>query len=162
MRSVIPLRSEPVRIFFENPILLSGFTSWFLAQLIKAIIVLLRGKKRKGSEILATVAWSTGGMPSSHASLVSSMAASVAFLEGINSNLFIVVSFFALIFMRDAMGVRRSSGLQAKNLNTLSRFLAEKFGEEYHPVKEVHGHTPLEVLVGALLGVFIAAAYTYL
>jgi acid phosphatase family membrane protein YuiD len=64
--------------------------------------------------------------------------------------------------MRDALGVRRSSGIQARTLNLLGRHLADKSGFEYHPVKEVHGHAPLEVVIGALLGVFIAAAYAYL
>jgi acid phosphatase family membrane protein YuiD len=76
--------------------------------------------------------------------------------------MFVVTLFFALIIMRDAMGVRRSSGLQARALNSLGRQLAEKEGIEYHPVKEVHGHTPMEVIVGALLGLFIAAAYEFL
>jgi acid phosphatase family membrane protein YuiD len=64
--------------------------------------------------------------------------------------------------MRDAMGVRRSSGIQGKSLNSLGRNLEERFGLEYHPVKEVQGHGPLEVVIGALLGIFIAAAYAYL
>jgi acid phosphatase family membrane protein YuiD len=58
--------------------------------------------------------------------------------------------------------VRRSSGLQAKVLNLLGRNVEQKLAVEYHPVKEVNGHTPLEVVVGALLGVFIAAAYASL
>jgi acid phosphatase family membrane protein YuiD len=90
------------------------------------------------------------------------MATSVAFWEGIDSNLFIVTMFFALIIMRDAMGVRRSSGIQARVLNLLGRKLAEGVKFEYHPIKEVHGHAPLEVVIGALLGIFIAAAYAYL
>jgi acid phosphatase family membrane protein YuiD len=60
------------------------------------------------------------------------------------------------------MGVRRSSGIQARTLNLLGRQLAEAVKIEYHPVKEVHGHAPLEVVVGAFLGIFIAAAYAYL
>jgi acid phosphatase family membrane protein YuiD len=64
--------------------------------------------------------------------------------------------------MRDAMGVRRSSGLQARSLNTFGKTIAEKLDIEFKPVKEIHGHKPLEVAVGALLGVFIAAAYAFL
>jgi acid phosphatase family membrane protein YuiD len=156
------IKAESIKAFFENPIFLSSVSSWFLAQLLKTVIVLLRGSKRNGREIIATIAWRTGGMPSSHASLVSAMATSVAFREGINSNLFIIAFFLALIVMRDALGVRRSSGIQARTLNLLGRHLAEKLAFEYHPVKEVHGHAPLEVVIGALLGVFIAAAYAYL
>lgn len=101
-------------------------------------------------------------MPSSHSSLVAAMTVSVAFKEGIQSNLFIVSFCFAMVVMRDAIGVRRSSGLQARTLNMLGRYTAEKLAIEYHPVKEIQGHTPLEVLVGALLGIFMAAAYTFL
>jgi acid phosphatase family membrane protein YuiD len=64
--------------------------------------------------------------------------------------------------MRDAMGVRRSSGIQARSLNFLGKNIEERMGIEYHTVKEVQGHTPLEVVIGALLGIFIAAAYAYL
>jgi acid phosphatase family membrane protein YuiD len=90
------------------------------------------------------------------------MATSVAFREGIGSNLFVVAFFLALIVMRDSMGVRRSSGLQARTLNILGRQLLERSDIEFHPIKEVHGHAPLEVVLGSLLGIFIAAAYAYL
>jgi acid phosphatase family membrane protein YuiD len=153
---------EAFKVFVENPIFLSSVSSWLLAQIIKAAVALLRSHKSTAREILATVAWRTGGMPSSHAALVSAMAASAAIHEGPGSNLFIVSLLFAVIVMRDAMGVRRSSGIQARTLNILGRQLAEKALADYHPVKEVHGHAPLEVVVGALLGIFIAAAYAYL
>jgi acid phosphatase family membrane protein YuiD len=162
MSFAIVARSDSIKAFFENPIFLSSVSSWFIAQLMKAVIVLLKGRKSGGKEILKTLAWRTGGMPSSHASLVSAMATSVAFREGIGSNLFIVALFFAFIVMRDAMGVRRSAGIQARVLNFLGRQLAETVKIEYHPVKEVCGHAPLEVIIGAFLGIFIAAAYAYL
>jgi acid phosphatase family membrane protein YuiD len=60
------------------------------------------------------------------------------------------------------MGVRRSSGLQARALNLLGRHTAGRLGFDYHQVKEIQGHAPLEVVVGALLGIFIAAAYALL
>jgi acid phosphatase family membrane protein YuiD len=156
------VRSDSFKALVENPIFLSSVSSLFLAQLLKAVVVVLRGKKRNNRELLQTIAWRTGGMPSSHAALVCSLSTSVAFCEGISSNLFIVTLFFALIIMRDAMGVRRSSGLQARALNFLGRQLGEKKEIEYHPVKEIHGHAPMEVVVGALLGIIIAAAYEYL
>ncbi|MDR2110848.1 MAG: divergent PAP2 family protein [Spirochaetaceae bacterium] len=151
--------AESIKVFFENTVFLSSVSSWFFAQLVKAVMVLLRAHKKSGREILETIAWRTGGMPSSHAALVSAMAASVGIKEGIASNLFVVSLFFALIVMRDAMGVRRSSGLQARNLNILGRTMADHLKIDYHSVKEVHGHAPLEVVIGALLGIFIAAAY---
>ncbi|MDR2742136.1 MAG: divergent PAP2 family protein [Treponema sp.] len=156
------IRSESVKVFIENPIVLSAVTSWFLAQVVKTVILLLKTNRKNGREVLMTIVWRTGGMPSSHAALVSAMTASVAIREGLQSNLFAVIFFTSLIIMRDAMGVRRSSGIQGKSLNSLGRNLEERFGLEYHPIKEVQGHTPLEVVIGALLGIFIAAAYAYL
>ncbi|MDR2110633.1 MAG: divergent PAP2 family protein [Spirochaetaceae bacterium] len=156
------VRLDSVKAFVENPIFLSSISSWLFAQLVKAVVALLRSHKSTAREILETVAWRTGGMPSSHAALVSAMAASAAIREGIGSNLFVVSFLIAIIVMRDAMGVRRSAGLQARALNTIGRILAERMGIEFHPVKEVHGHAPLEVVIGALLGIFIAAAYAYL
>jgi acid phosphatase family membrane protein YuiD len=162
MSFAVSIRTISLKAFFENPVFLASISSWFLAQLIKVMIILLNGRKRNVREILATIAWRTGGMPSSHAALVSSMTASIAFGEGIGSNLFVLSFWLALIVMRDSMGVRRSSGIQARVLNFLGRTMADKLEVDYHPVKEIHGHAPLEVVVGALLGIFTAAAYAYL
>jgi acid phosphatase family membrane protein YuiD len=155
-------QAESLKALIENPLFLAPLSSLIIAQLLKMVIFMLRVRHGTGREILETVAWRTGGMPSSHAALVTSLSASAVYRAGFNSDLFIVTLFFALIIMRDAMGVRRSSGLQARALNSLGRQLAEKTGVEYHAVKEVHGHTPMEVVVGALLGFFIAAAYEFL
>jgi len=148
--------------FFENPVLLSGITSMFFAQLVKTIIHLLKVKRKSPRDTLGLLLWRTGGMPSSHSSMVAAVAASIAFYEGIDSNLFVITLMFALIIIRDALGVRRSSGLQAKVLNLLGRQTAEKLKIEFHPVKEVNGHSPLEVAVGVLLGIIIAAAFSFL
>jgi acid phosphatase family membrane protein YuiD len=156
------IRTASLRVFFENSVVLSAITSWFLAQATKLAIMMLRTKQRDAKEMLQTIAWRTGGMPSSHAALVSAMTTSVGIKEGVQSNLFAVSLFMALLIMRDAMGVRRSSGIQAKSLNFLGKSVEERIGVEYHAVKEVQGHTPLEVALGALLGIFIAAAYAYL
>ena len=101
-------------------------------------------------------------MPSSHSSLMGSLATSVAIKQGLKSDLFVVTVFFALVVLRDAMGIRRSSGLQARNLNNLGRSVSDRLNIDYHPVKEIQGHAPIEVVVGALLGIFIAAAFAFL
>ncbi|MFA6507137.1 MAG: divergent PAP2 family protein, partial [Treponemataceae bacterium] len=137
-------------------------TSWFLAQFMKALLVILKSRRRSPREVLATLLWRTGGMPSSHSSLVAALATSVGFSEGLGSSIFIVTLALALIVIRDSLGVRRSSGLQARSLNQLGKEASERFGITYHPVKEIQGHAPLEVLVGALMGVFIAAAIALL
>jgi len=111
---------------------------------------------------MVTLAWSTGGMPSSHAAVVTSMTAAVGFHEGLGSNLFAVSLFIAMVVMRDAMGVRRASGLQARALNLLGKQVAEKIDVEFRPVREIQGHAPPEVIVGALLGIVIAVAYAWM
>jgi len=67
-----------------------------------------------------------------------------------------------LVVIRDALGVRRASGVQARALNNLGRQIVDKINVNFNPVKEIHGHTPLEVAVGVLLGVFIAAGFALL
>ena len=147
----------------ENPVFLSVIFSMFFAQLVKTIIHLLRVKRFKSPrDVLEILIWRTGDMPSSHSAMVSAMATSVAIVEGIDTNLFVITVMFALIIIRDALGVRRSSGIQARVLNTLGRQIADKLNIEFHPVKEVRGHSPLEVAVGALLGIIIAAAFCFL
>jgi acid phosphatase family membrane protein YuiD len=162
MTSVLFQQAELLRFLFENSIFLSALTSWVFAQLIKTVILLLRSKRKSPKDAIESFIWRTGGMPSSHSALVAAMAASVAFSEGIQSNLFVVTVMFALIIIRDSLGVRRSSGLQARALNMLGRQISEKLKVDYHPIKEIHGHSPLEVVVGVLLGIFIAVAYRYL
>jgi acid phosphatase family membrane protein YuiD len=90
------------------------------------------------------------------------MTATVGFHDGVGSNLFAVCLLAAMVVMRDAMGVRRAVGLQAGVLNFLGRQTTEKHGIEFHPVKEIQGHDPLEVIAGAVLGVIISAAYARL
>ncbi|MCL2833649.1 MAG: divergent PAP2 family protein [Treponema sp.] len=156
------VRAFSLRPLFENVVFLSSLTSWILAQIIKVLVVLFRRRRKSLRELAAIIIWRTGGMPSSHAATVASLTVAVGISEGIGSTLFIVCFFFSLIVIRDAMGVRRSSGLQARALNLLGKNTGERLGFDYHPVKEIQGHSPLEVIVGSLLGAFIAAAYAWL
>jgi acid phosphatase family membrane protein YuiD len=159
---VLAINQQALKGFVENVVFLSVITSLFLAQLVKTIIYLLRSKRKSPKDTLEIIIWRTGGMPSSHSSMVAAMAASVAFNEGIDSHLFVITLMLALIIIRDSLGVRRSSGIQARVLNSLGRHVSEKLKIDYHPVKEVNGHSPLEVAVGVLLGIFIAAAFHFL
>ncbi|MDR3356108.1 MAG: divergent PAP2 family protein [Spirochaetaceae bacterium] len=149
-------------LFLQNPLFLSGLTSFLFAQFIKFAIILTRKAKKGKAELLEAFFWRTGGMPSSHASAVTALTVTIGIHDGINSSLFIVSLFMSLIVLRDAVGVRHSSGIQAKTLNALGQTLLERFQIEYHPVKEIMGHKPLEVVVGCFIGFFIAAAYAYL
>lgn len=144
---------------FRNPVFLATVFSLLTAQFIKAIINLYRYRSTSFKDVLLIFFWKTGGMPSSHSSLAVSLATAIALTEGLNSTIFILSLFFALVVVRDAMGVRRSAGLQARALNQLGRELSSRLGLAFHPVKEVQGHSPAQVAVGALLGFFIALAF---
>jgi acid phosphatase family membrane protein YuiD len=101
----------------------------------------------------------TGGMPSSHAASVAALTTTVALTEGLLSSLFGVTLFFSLIVMYDAAGLRPAAGQQARLLN---RIVAEQGGERAvceRKLFELLGHTPFEVLVGAVLGVGAALVW---
>jgi acid phosphatase family membrane protein YuiD len=146
----------------ENVVFLSALSSWLLAQIVKVLVILFNGRRKSLRELVEIVIWRTGGMPSSHTATVSSLTVAVAIHDGLDSSLFAICFFFALVVIRDAMGVRRSSGLQSKALNLLGKKTSERLEFDYMPVKEIQGHTLLEVIVGILLGIFIAAAYAWL
>lgn len=103
-------------------------------------------------------------MPSSHSALVTALSTTIGLRQGISSDLFIFSLFSAMIVIRDAMGVRRSSGLQAKILNELGAKMAETTHIPFKPVKEIQGHTPIEVfagsIVGILIGIYFSVYYT--
>jgi uncharacterized protein len=142
-----------------SPVFLSALSSWLLAQILKSVIMFFRNRPRTAKEILLNIFWTTGGMPSSHSAVVAALATSAGFVEGPDSTLFFVTLFYAVLTFRDALGVRRSAGAQAKVLNQLIRDLSARFSLRAKPVKEIHGHTMSEVFVGALLGFFIATAF---
>jgi len=144
-------------VLFENTVFLSSFTSLCVAQLLKGIIFILNGRTKKARELVEVITWRTGGMPSSHAAVVCSLCTAIAFVDGVASSTFVLSLWFALIVLRDAMGVRRAAGLSARSLNALGKAAAEKLGVDFNAVKETQGHTPLEVVLGGLLGAFIAA-----
>jgi len=144
---------------FSNPIFLSAVFSLLTAQFLKAVVNILRSRSRSFREVLLTFFWKTGGMPSSHSALAVAITTAIAFREGLDTSIFILAFFFTLVVIRDALGVRRAAGLQAKALNQLGKELNSRSGIPYRPVKEVHGHNPPEVVVGSVLGFFIALAF---
>lgn len=148
-----------IKSLFENIIFLSTITSLCIAQIIKMVLYLLTHKNIKVLDAIETMVWRTGGMPSSHSAIVCSLATSTGIKEGISSNYFIFSLVFAMVVLRDSMGVRRAAGLQAKALNSLGKQSAEKTGLEFKSVKEIQGHSLLEVLTGASLGILIAVIF---
>lgn len=153
----VPQGSQ-IQTLFSNPVFQSAVSSLLVAQLMKSIISLLRYRSTSIREVFVTFFWKTGGMPSSHSALAVSVAVAIALTEGF-TNLFVLALFFALVVIRDALGVRRAAGLQANALNRLGSELASTKGISFKPVKEVHGHSTPEVAVGSALGFFIALAF---
>jgi acid phosphatase family membrane protein YuiD len=148
-----------LRGLFSHPVFLSASSSWFIAQILKSLVALLRNRPRTAKGILLNLFWATGGMPSSHSAVVVALATSVGFVQGVDTPLFIVALFYALITIRDALGVRRAAGMQARAFNQLLRILGRDRKLGVKPVKEIHGHTGAEVVVGAIIGFFIAIAF---
>jgi acid phosphatase family membrane protein YuiD len=146
----------------SGPVFLSAFFSWFIAQLLKTVIDIVRQRSRTSGDAMATMFWKTGGMPSSHSSLVTALATSIGFEFGPSQPIFTLSLFYGILIIRDALGVRRSAGVQASTLNALGAQLKEKHGIDFTPVKQVSGHTPTEVAVGVALGFFIAIAFSIL
>jgi len=137
-----------------NYVLSVSIISWCIAQLLKVLFVLVKTKKIDFSRFIGS-----GGMPSSHSAFVSAMAISVGRQEGFHTPLFAVCSVLGLIVMYDAAGVRRAAGKQAIVLNKI----IDEFGQSNlkfeERLKELLGHTPIEVIAGAILGIIIGFAF---
>ncbi|AHM56497.1 hypothetical protein EAL2_c12020 [Peptoclostridium acidaminophilum DSM 3953] len=143
----------------NNQVFIISVTAWFVAQVIKVLLTLLLENKLDASRFVGS-----GGMPSSHSSFVTSLATAIGIVEGYDSVLFAMALVLALIVMYDAANVRRAVGKQAKILNALLEDIHKMF-EDIHQhkkiyiekrLKELIGHTPIEVLSGALLGIIVA------
>ena len=140
-------------VILGNRIIDVVFVSWFIAQGYKTLLVLIKERRinlRKFTE--------SGGMPSSHTSSVVSLVTGLGIINGTDSPIFATALVFAIIVMYDAAGVRRAAGKQAGVLNRLIHSLGKKDSsiKLEEELKELIGHTPFEVLVGALLGFLVA------
>ena len=137
----------------SNYPLMTAVLSWFVAQVLKTAIDAYFNKGINWERMTGS-----GGMPSSHSSTIVSLAVAIGVSYGVDSTLFALALIFAIVVMYDATGVRRETGKQAVILNRL--LLDNPFswtGEEFDKkLKEYVGHTPLQVLMGAILGVLIA------
>ncbi len=140
-------------IVTNKPVYLS-FGLWFCIQLCKVITDLIKTKKFNFKRILGA-----GGMPSSHSAVVCCLAAQVGKNYGFDSTVFAMSLIFACVVMYDAAGVRRAAGKQAKLLNKLIDTPGLTTGEVQEKLVEVLGHSPTQVLVGALIGGFIGGLF---
>lgn len=122
------------------------------AQGIKVLIDYGRSKKMN-----TALFFGTGGMPSSHSALVVAMTTSVGTVEGLHSPFFAIALIFAIIVMYDAAGVRRAAGKHAEVINTLVDRLKNIGINPDKKLKELLGHSPIEVVAGALWGILVAS-----
>ena len=137
----------------SNEIFISAAVGWLTAQILKTIIHTALTRSFVAERMVGS-----GGMPSSHSSTVCALAASTCLQYGSASFEFAIAAFFAIVVMYDAIGVRRETGIQAKVLNEMIEQFSHmgKGVSMEDKLKEFVGHTPLQVLAGAILGILIA------
>lgn len=138
----------------RNKILLSTISAWAIAQVLKVVIGVFREKRFNFKWFLRS-----GGMPSSHVALSMCLTTSTGLYYGFDSGLFAMSLGFAVITMFDAQGVRRHSGRQATILNRILDDIYENKGVQEARLKELVGHTPIEVYAGGLLGIVVAVIF---
>lgn len=142
-------------IFFSqilhNQILLTAIVSWALAQLIKIGIELIRTHRINWQLVFAT-----GGMPSSHSSLVVALATATGLRQGFDSPLFAIATVLAFVVLYDAQGIRRQAGNQARIINRMLQNVENAGIKVDKNLKELLGHTPIQVVGGTVLGIIVA------
>ena len=137
----------------HNIIFMSAVTGWFVAQVLKTIIHIIVNKQFVAERLVGG-----GGMPSSHSATVCALATATGIRYGGGSFEFALAAVFAIVVMYDAMGVRQETGKQGKVLNEMMEIFTQmgKNIDAEKALKELVGHTPLQVLMGAILGIIIA------
>lgn len=124
--------------------------AWCIAQVLKLLIELIRDRRLDFSNLITM-----GGMPSAHSATVTSLATTIAIIEGFDSLLFAISVFFAIIVMYDAAGVRQTVGHQSNILNKILDELFKGKPAFEQRFKELIGHSRLQILTGALLGILL-------
>ena len=141
---------EDIQKLVTNKYLYVPLLLWFWIQVFKVICDLVKTKKFNFKRIMGA-----GGMPSSHTAVVTSLAMLVGKSEGFDSAMFAVALVFAMVVMYDAAGVRRAAGKQAHLLNKIIETPGLTGVEVQERLVEVLGHTPLQVIVGAIIGITV-------
>jgi uncharacterized protein len=143
---------QSIKTVLDNHVLIVALAACGISQGLKLIIDVI-----KNGKVSLRVLTTTGGMPSAHSAFVTSLATGVGQVTGWDSVEFAIATIFAIIVMYDAAGVRQAAGKQARILNQL---VDELFSEDHHfneqRLKELLGHTPVQVIAGAGLGIAIA------
>ena len=144
---------------FDNTIFLSAACGWLIAQILKTMIHMAFTKKFVAERLVGS-----GGMPSSHSATVCAFATATALNYGGDSFEFAIALILSIIVMYDAIGVRRETGIQAKVLNDIMEIFADMGRSELtadEKLKEFVGHTPVQVLAGAILGILVSLTINY-
>lgn len=138
---------------FENRPLIAGLTAWALAQIIKIPLDYLRTRRWNWSLLLTT-----GGMPSSHSALMTATTLGIGLYHGLDSPVFALGVVLTMIVTYDAAGVRQQAGIHAQRINLIVGELLKGHPINEVDLREVLGHTPLEVIGGILLGLAVATS----
>lgn len=142
---------EQILSVFHNSALRAGFWAWFFAQALKVLIHFVIHRKFDASRMVGL-----GGMPSSHTSFLCAASMSIGFQEGFSSAIFGLSACITMVVMTDAAGVRRAAGKQAAVLNRIiDDMIFSGKGIDEEKLKELIGHTPVQVFAGALLGILV-------
>ena len=142
----------------HNTVFMSAASGWLIAQLLKTLIYGILNKSFNPERLVGS-----GGMPSSHSATVCALATAAGIEFGLGSFEFAISAILAIIVMYDARGVRLETGLQAQVINEIMDIfttMGKKMSYE-EKLKEFVGHTPVQVVVGALLGILIALFYCF-
>lgn len=139
---------------FQNEVFVTVLVAWFIAQGAKVFLGVIAEKRFNFRWFV-----DTGGMPSSHAATVSALATAIGLKYGLKSPIFAITLVFAWIILMDAQGFRRSAGKQAETLNVILDDIYWKKKVREEKLKEFLGHTPVEVLIGAVIGILVAIIF---
>ena len=136
---------------FQNKALIAGLIAWLMAQIIKMPLDYLYSRKWNWALLLTT-----GGMPSSHSSLLTATTLGIGLYHGFDNPVFAIAVAITMVVVYDAAGVRRQAGIHAQRINVLFNELLHGHMLNEKDLREVLGHTPLEVIGGILLGFIVA------
>ena len=147
-----------LKAFINNYMLIAAIAAWLTAQILKVFT----GMFSKEKFSLLRLLFSNGGMPSSHTAAVISLATAALILYGVGSSVFAVCAILTFITINDAMGVRYETGKQSKVINQIMREMSSGKPESVETgLKELVGHTPLQVVMGAITGIIVAVILAF-
>ena len=150
------MQTDILKTIILNKILMITITVWTIAQGVKVLLGVIEERRFNFKWFIGT-----GGMPSSHAAGATALATTCGLDKGFDSHIFALATVFALVTMFDAQGVRRDTGKQAELLNKIMDDIYFRGKIESEKLKELIGHTPIQVLMGALMGLFLAMYLYY-